>query len=61
MRYMIAIVKKLEHYRLKHKITQEQLARMLGVSFCTVNRWENMKTKPNKIQTFHIQELLRRK
>ncbi|EJO5348834.1 helix-turn-helix transcriptional regulator [Clostridium botulinum] len=30
-------------------ISQEQLARELHVSFSTVNRWENEKSKPNNI------------
>ena len=30
-------------------ISQEDLARELGVSFATVNRWENGKTKPMKL------------
>ena len=29
--------------------SQEDLARELGVSFATVNRWENGKTKPSKM------------
>ena len=30
-------------------ISQEELARKLGVSFATVNRWENGKSKPIKL------------
>ena len=30
-------------------ITQEDLAHTLGVSFATVNRWENAKTSPSKL------------
>lgn len=30
-------------------ISQEDLARELGVSFATVNRWENRKAKPSKM------------
>jgi putative transcriptional regulator len=30
-------------------LTQEELAHALGVSFATVNRWENGKTKPSKV------------
>ncbi len=30
-------------------LSQEDLARELGVSFSTVNRWENGKTKPIKV------------
>lgn len=28
-------------------LSQEQLARALNISFSTVNRWENSKTKPS--------------
>jgi DNA-binding transcriptional regulator YiaG len=30
-------------------LTQEQFARRLGVSFSTVNRWENDKGKPSPL------------
>jgi len=30
-------------------LSQEGLAHALGVSFATVNRWENRKTKPSKL------------
>jgi putative transcriptional regulator len=30
-------------------LSQEDLARVLGVSFATVNRWENGKTIPSKL------------
>jgi DNA-binding XRE family transcriptional regulator len=30
-------------------VSQENLARELGVSFATVNRWENGKSKPSKL------------
>jgi len=30
-------------------LSQEDLARELGVSFATVNRWENDKAKPSKL------------
>ena len=55
------LIKKLEEYRLKNKITQERLAKMLGVSFCTVNRWLNGQTRPHKIQEYHIKKLLEKK
>ena len=60
MPYMTAnLIQQLETYRLENKITQEQLADMLGVDFTTVNRWLNGKNKPNKIQTFHIKKLIK--
>ncbi|HBT63095.1 MAG TPA: transcriptional regulator [Ruminococcaceae bacterium] len=30
-------------------MSQEDLARALNVSFATINRWENGKTRPNKL------------
>lgn len=30
-------------------ISQEELAHAIGVSFATVNRWENGKTNPSKM------------
>ena len=30
-------------------ISQEDLARELGVSYATVNRWENRQAKPSKL------------
>lgn len=53
------LIKRLEIYRLENKIPQEELAKKLGVAFSTVNRWLNRKSKPNKIQTYHIEKLLK--
>ena len=53
------LIKKLEVYRLENKIPQEELAEKLGVAFSTVNRWLNGKSKPNKIQSYHIEKLLK--
>jgi transcriptional regulator with XRE-family HTH domain len=55
---IVDTVKSLEHFRLEHKITQQALAKKLGVAFSTVNRWLNGKSKPNKIQNYHIEKLL---
>jgi len=54
------IIDELEKYRLENKITQQKLAKKLGVAFTTVNRWFNGKTKPSKIQTYHIKKLLKK-
>ncbi len=35
--------------RMVLKLSQEDLAHALGVSFATVNRWENGKTNPSKL------------
>ena len=53
------LIERLEEFRLKNKISQEKLARMLDVSFPTVNRWLNRVTKPNKIHAYHIKKLLK--
>lgn len=53
--------KQLEIYRLEHKISQEKLAEMLGISFITVNRWINGHQRPSKIQAYHIRKLLEKR
>ena len=53
------IIKKLEIYRLENRISQEELAKKLGVAFCTVNLWFNGKSNPNKMQSYHIEKLLK--
>lgn len=55
------LVKELDSYRLENKITQQVLAEQLGVSFVTVNRWFNRKTKPSKIQQYQIEKFLKNK
>ncbi|MBN2103049.1 helix-turn-helix transcriptional regulator [bacterium] len=35
--------------RLQLEMSQEDLARELGVSFATINRWENRKTTPSRL------------
>lgn len=53
------IIDKLEEYRLKNRITQEKLAELLGVSFVSVNRWLNGHAKPQKLQVYQIEQLLK--
>ena len=38
------------------ELSQEDLARELGVSFATVNRWENEKVKPSKLAEARLDE-----
>ena len=38
-------------------LTQEQFAAKLGVTFSTVNRWENSKGKPSPLAMRKIKEL----
>lgn len=53
------IVKQLELYRLENRISLQKLAGDIGVSFSTVSRWFSGKTKPNKIQQYHIEKFLK--
>lgn len=55
------LIAKLEKYRLENRITQQELAELLDVAFVTVSRWLNGHTLPNKIQTYHIEKLLKSK
>jgi transcriptional regulator with XRE-family HTH domain len=55
------IVKQLEAYRLEKRISLQKIAEDLEVSFSTVSRWFSGKTKPSKIQQYHIEKLLNRK
>ena len=48
------IVKKL---RTEMGLTQEQFAAKVGVTFSTVNRWENGKGKPSPLAMKQIEEL----
>jgi putative transcriptional regulator len=38
-------------------LTQEQFAAKVGVTFSTVNRWENNKVKPSPLALKRIKEL----
>ena len=41
--------KRIQEIRRRLRVTQEDFAHMVGVTFSTVNRWENGKSKPNRI------------
>lgn len=53
------LLENLESHRLKNRTSQEEIAKKIGVSFSTVNRWLNNKSRPNKIHQYHIKEFLR--
>lgn len=40
-------------------LTQEKFAAKLGVTFPTINRWENGKAKPSPLTLKQIEDLLR--
>ena len=41
-------------------LSQEDLARALGVSYATINRWENGQVRPSKLGKAQFERLLRR-
>ena len=61
MQITMNLIERLEKFRLENKIPQQELAEKLGVAFSTVNRWLNGKAKPSKIQSYHIEKLIRTK
>ena len=40
-------------------LTQEKFAARLGVTFPTVNRWENGRTKPSPMAVEHLRDFVR--
>ncbi|MFC1982925.1 helix-turn-helix transcriptional regulator [Chloroflexota bacterium] len=48
---------KLRHCRVRKGWTQEHLARSIGVSLNTVQRWESGKTRPSPLAMEKLQEL----
>lgn len=50
------IIRKIREYK---KISQEMLAKELGVSFATINRWEGRKSKPNYTAMRKIDEYIK--
>ena len=52
------IAAKLKKIRLLRGWSQEDLAREIGVSFATVNRWENGKTKPSRLAQDKIKQVV---
>jgi DNA-binding transcriptional regulator YiaG len=49
--------KKIKAIRQYLKLSQEGLAHKLGVSFTSVNRWENGQTKPSKLARKQLEAL----
>ena len=51
------IAEELKKLRQQKGWSQEDLARELGVSFATVNRWENDKPKPSRLAQEKIKQV----
>ncbi len=54
------IPKMVKKLRKEMKLTQEQFAAKVGVTFSTVNRWENGRGNPSPLALRRIKELLNR-
>lgn len=56
---LMSFAENVKQVRLQLKMTQENLAHELGVSFATVNRWENGSYNPSQLakKTFVKQEI----
>ena len=48
---------RIKRLRVEIGLTQQELADRLGVSFATVNRWENQQTKPSRLYWRQLQQL----
>lgn len=55
-----AVAKMIRELRAKLGLTQEQFAAKVGVTWSTVNRWENSRGKPSPLAMSRITELLKR-
>ena len=51
------LAKTIKDLRAKLGLTQEQFAAKVGVTFSTVNRWENGRGKPSPLAVRRIKEL----
>ena len=49
---------RIKEIRKRLNLSQEEFAKKLGVSFTSVNRWENGQTKPSKLAQRQILNLL---
>jgi transcriptional regulator with XRE-family HTH domain len=55
---MNKLIRQLHAYRLENRLSQQSLAKILKVAFCTVNRWMNGRHEPNMLMEHQIQKLL---
>lgn len=49
--------KQVKALRMLLGLTQEEFAHRLGVTLCTVNRWENNKVVPSRLAILQLQRL----
>ena len=48
---------RIKKIRLQLGLTQVNFAKKIGVSFTTVNRWENGKNKPSQLAWQHLRKI----
>lgn len=51
----------IKQMRLKLALSQEGLARLLDISYHTINRWETGRFKPSKLAINRIKDLIKAK
>lgn len=54
------LIDRLELYRLENKLSQKELAKLLGVHWTTVSGWLTGKRMPRKIHVYQIGKFLDR-
>lgn len=59
MNMQAGIPRLVRELRARTGLTQEKFAAKLGVTFPTINRWENGKAKPSPLALKQIEDLLR--
>lgn len=50
------VAKAILNYRSEHQLSQDQLARKLGIYIRQLNRWENKKVLPNQLSLRLLKE-----
>ena len=53
--------KQIKKSRLLLGLTQEEFAHRLGVTLCTVNRWENNKSAPSRLAQLQLNKIVNSK
>lgn len=56
----IELSKRILDLRVKLNVTQHELGKILGVSWVTVNRWENGHYSPTKLVKVRLEQLLKK-
>jgi putative transcriptional regulator len=47
----------IKELRIRLGLTQEEFAHRLGVTLCTVNRWENKKSIPSRLAVKQLEQI----